>query len=44
MAAARPNPWLLAARLRTLPASGGYYVSMAADHIVAHPDTLTGSI
>ncbi len=27
-----------------LAASGGYYVSMAADHIVAHPDTLTGSI
>ncbi|MFN3705103.1 MAG: signal peptide peptidase SppA [Thermoflexales bacterium] len=25
-------------------ASGGYYVSMAAEHIVAHPDTLTGSI
>jgi protease-4 len=28
----------------SLAASGGYYVSMAADHIVAHPDTLTGSI
>jgi protease-4 len=27
-----------------LAASGGYYVSMAAEHIVAHPDTLTGSI
>jgi protease-4 len=27
-----------------LAASGGYYVSMAADHIIAHPDTLTGSI
>ena len=25
-------------------ASGGYYVSAAADHIVAHPTTLTGSI
>jgi len=25
-------------------ASGGYYVSMAADHIVAHDDTITGSI
>lgn len=25
-------------------ASGGYYVSMAAQRIVAHPDTLTGSI
>lgn len=27
-----------------LAASGGYYVSMAGEHIVAHPDTLTGSI
>jgi protease-4 len=27
-----------------LAASGGYYVSMGAEHIVAHPDTLTGSI
>jgi protease-4 len=25
-------------------ASGGYYISAAADHIVAHPTTLTGSI
>ncbi len=25
-------------------ASGGYYISMAADHIVANPNTLTGSI
>ncbi|MCS6774057.1 MAG: signal peptide peptidase SppA [Anaerolineae bacterium] len=25
-------------------ASGGYYISLAAQHIVAHPDTLTGSI
>lgn len=25
-------------------ASGGYYVSMAGKHIVAHPNTLTGSI
>ena len=27
-----------------LAASGGYYVAMAADKIVAHPSTLTGSI
>ncbi len=27
-----------------LAASGGYFVSMAADHIVAEPGTLTGSI
>ena len=25
-------------------ASGGYYISMAADHIVANPSTLTGSL
>ncbi len=25
-------------------ASGGYFVSMGADHIIAHPGTLTGSI
>jgi protease-4 len=25
-------------------ASGGYYVAMASDHIVAHPTTITGSI
>ena len=27
-----------------MAASGGYYIAAAADHIVAHPDTLTGSI
>jgi len=27
-----------------LAASGGYYVAMASDHIVAHPTTVTGSI
>jgi protease IV len=27
-----------------IAASGGYYISMASDHIVAHPNTLTGSI
>jgi protease-4 len=32
------------AQMRSLAASGGYYVAMGADHIVAHPDTLTGSI
>ncbi len=25
-------------------ASGGYYISMASDHIIAHPTTVTGSI
>ena len=27
-----------------LAASGGYYISMAADHIIANPNTLAGSI
>jgi len=27
-----------------LAASGGYYISLAADHIMAHPTTVTGSI
>ncbi len=32
------------AYMGSLAASGGYYVSMAASHVMAHPDTLTGSI
>ncbi|MGD1995287.1 MAG: signal peptide peptidase SppA [Anaerolineae bacterium] len=28
----------------SVAASGGYYIACAADHIVANPDTLTGSI
>ncbi len=27
-----------------LAASGGYYVSLSADHIIAHPTTVTGSV
>jgi protease-4 len=27
-----------------IAASGGYYISCAGDHVMAHPDTLTGSI
>jgi protease-4 len=27
-----------------MAASGGYYISCAGDHVMAHPDTLTGSI
>jgi protease-4 len=30
--------------LMDVAASGGYYVALAADHIVAHPTTITGSI
>jgi protease-4 len=32
------------ASMSNIAASGGYFVSMAADRIVAHPGTLTGSI
>lgn len=32
------------AHFQGLAASGGYYIAMTADHIVAHPTTVTGSI
>ncbi len=32
------------AALMDLAASGGYYVALPADHIVAHPTTVTGSV
>ncbi len=32
------------AAMMNVAASGGYYAAMAADHIVAHPTTVTGSI
>ena len=31
-------------QMMTVAASGGVYVSMAADHIQAHPSTITGSV
>ena len=34
----------IVAQLMGLAASGGYYIAMAADHVVAHPTTVTGSI
>jgi protease-4 len=30
--------------MSNLAASGGYFITLAADHVVAHPATLTGSI
>ncbi|MGE3511524.1 MAG: signal peptide peptidase SppA [Vicinamibacterales bacterium] len=39
----RPERPLIAS-MSDLAASGGYYLAMAADAIVAHPSTLTGSI
>ncbi len=35
---------LVIALLGDIAASGGYYIAVAADHIVAHPTTITGSI
>ena len=32
------------ASMSDLAASGGYYISCAADHILAQPNTITGSI
>ena len=32
------------ASMGSVAASGGYYIACGADHIVAHPDSLTGSI
>jgi protease-4 len=36
--------WPIVASMSNLAASGGYYIAMAADAIVAQPSTLTGSI
>ena len=35
---------VVVALLNDVAASGAYYVALAADHIVAHPTTITGSI
>jgi protease IV len=34
----------IVARMNSLAASGGYYIAVASDRIIAHPSTLTGSI
>jgi len=41
---ARDEGKIVVASMRSVAASGGYYVSCAADRIVANPGTLTGSI
>lgn len=35
---------VVVAHFGSIAASGAYYVSLASDHIIAHPTTLTGSI
>ncbi len=42
--AARASGKLVVASLGNVAASGGYYLAASADHIVADPGTLTGSI
>ncbi len=40
--AAKEKP--VVATMGDVAASGGYYIACAADHIIAHPNTITGSI
>jgi protease-4 len=40
----RANGLPVVVSMGSLAASGGYYIALAADHIVAHPATITGSI
>ena len=40
----REHPIPIVAALMDVAASGGYYVALAADQIVAHPTSVTGSI
>ncbi len=40
----RKRPVPVIAAIMDLGTSGGYYIAMAADHILAHPSTITGSI
>lgn len=35
---------IVVAQLMDVAASGGYYVALGADHIIAHPTTVTGSV
>ena len=40
----KKNNIFIAASLMDIAASGGYYIATAADRIIAHPTTITGSI
>ncbi len=44
IARAREKGKIVVVSMGALAASGGYYLAVAADHIVANPGTLTGSI
>lgn len=44
LASARSGGMPVIVSMSDMAASGGYFVSLAADHVVAHPSTITGSI
>jgi len=44
LSAARSDGMPIIVSMSDTAASGGYFVALAADHVVAHPNTITGSI
>ena len=44
LTAARDDGLPVIVSMSDMAASGGYFVALAADHVVAHPNTITGSI
>ena len=44
LSAARDGGLPVIVSMSDMAASGGYFVALAADHVVAHPNTITGSI
>jgi len=44
LSAARSDGMPIIVSMSDMAASGGYFVALAADHVVAHPNTITGSI
>ena len=44
LSAARSSGLPVIVSMSDMAASGGYFVALAADHVVAHPNTITGSI
>ncbi|WP_193173190.1 signal peptide peptidase SppA [Nisaea nitritireducens] len=44
LSAARSGGLPVIVSMSDMAASGGYFVALAADHVVAHPNTITGSI
>ncbi|MEO9904168.1 signal peptide peptidase SppA [Nisaea sp.] len=44
LSAARSSGMPVIVSMSDMAASGGYFVALAAEHVVAHPNTITGSI